>query len=226
MHTLSWGPPVGVTTVEDDFVDLLLKDSESLTEDARPDLAGIIENEKYYNPERWDVYCKHLSKPINEYLNWLLSTHGRNIDMSKVRWQLDKLWVNKQRRFEYNPPHDHSGELSFVIYLKVPEEVYESDEKYPQHKWPGQFNFTTGHNNDPGAVSIHAGNLHPFVREIHQALQYKNLNSLKPTNNDMYIFPSWLTHQVMGFVKDVERISVSGNITLFNEDMVKRNDET
>ena len=47
MYTLNWGPPVGITSVSEEFLELLDKDSKDLTEDARKDLAGVIKDEKY-----------------------------------------------------------------------------------------------------------------------------------------------------------------------------------
>ena len=40
---------------------------------------------------------------------------------SKPEYALTALWCNFQRQYEFNPPHDHDGKLSFVIYLSVPE---------------------------------------------------------------------------------------------------------
>ena len=218
METLIWGPPVGIITVEDDFIDLLLKDSEALTEDARKNLAGVIEDEKYYNPSKYDTYCTHLNKPVSEYLNRVLSTSPemRTKDFSKLRWQLDKLWVNKQRKGEYNPPHDHYGDISFVIYLSVPQEIYELDKDYPQYKFPGEFGFVTGYNN---LVLQNRFNVDPFIAMVQKQFDNKMINSLRPSTKDMLLFPSYLNHNVQAFSADVERISVSGNISLFNSDM-------
>ena len=33
---------------------------------------------------------------------------------------LDKLWVNFQKQHEFNPPHNHAGVFSFVIWVKIP----------------------------------------------------------------------------------------------------------
>ena len=33
---------------------------------------------------------------------------------------LDKMWVNFQKKHEFNPLHDHSGVYSFVIWLTIP----------------------------------------------------------------------------------------------------------
>ncbi len=40
---------------------------------------------------------------------------------SKPEYALTALWCNFQRQHEFNPPHDHDGKLSFVIYLSVPD---------------------------------------------------------------------------------------------------------
>lgn len=44
---------------------------------------------------------------------------------------LDKLWVNYQKKYEFNPPHDHSGFLSFVIFVKIPYNLEEEEEMFP-----------------------------------------------------------------------------------------------
>ena len=36
---------------------------------------------------------------------------------------LDKLWINFMKKGEFNPVHDHSGNISFVIYTSVPKEI-------------------------------------------------------------------------------------------------------
>ena len=40
-----------------------------------------------------------------------------------------------------------------------------------------------------------------------------NQSSKMPEVGDLFIFPSWLTHYVHAFKSDVERISVSGNVS-------------
>ena len=50
----------------------------------------------------------------------------RNSDKpSNNKYLVKALWVNFQRQHEFNPPHDHSDELSFVAYLKIPKEIKE-----------------------------------------------------------------------------------------------------
>ena len=37
---------------------------------------------------------------------------------------LDSLWINFSQKHDYNPPHTHTGALSFVIYCQVPKEIF------------------------------------------------------------------------------------------------------
>ena len=42
----------------------------------------------------------------------------------------DSLWVNYQKQHDFNPLHNHRGNLSFVSYLNVPEELKTEKERY------------------------------------------------------------------------------------------------
>ena len=48
----------------------------------------------------------------------------------KPEYALSALWCNFQRQYEFNPPHDHDGKLSFVIYLSIPDELKKENEEY------------------------------------------------------------------------------------------------
>ena len=43
---------------------------------------------------------------------------------------MNRLWVNYQKKYEFNPLHDHSGMFSFVIWMKIP---YEHDNEKELH---------------------------------------------------------------------------------------------
>ena len=58
---------------------------------------------------------------------------------------LSALWINHQKSNEYNPPHDHDGKLSFVIYLQIPEELKKEHETYKGKSCgPGGIQFLYG----------------------------------------------------------------------------------
>ena len=103
------------------------------------------------------------------------------------------LWINYQRAGEYNPPHAHGGDLSFVIYLQVPDEIAEE-------------NLRTRHeHNNPGPGMIQ------FLLGPNMPLCVQSVGFI-PMVGDVVVFPAWLPHYVNNFKSDVERISVSGNL--------------
>ena len=190
-----WGPFVMETKVEQEFVDILLeKGNESRTKnlDNRKKLAGMIDNEYYYEDyEEW--FIPKFTPYMDSYINGL-----RNNWIPKQKpikkWYTNALWINYQKANEYNPPHNHSDDLSFVIYLQVPEEL-EKELKETEDL----------HNNSgPGTINFDYGIEMPL--SINTFFKF-------PRVGDIFIFPAWLTHYVHAFKSDVERISVSGNIS-------------
>ena len=58
---------------------------------------------------------------------------------------MSALWINYQKKNEFNPPHDHDGKLSFVIYLKIPEELKKENAEYKGKSCgPGGIQFLYG----------------------------------------------------------------------------------
>ena len=111
---------------------------------------------------------------------------------------LTRLWINFQKINDFNPIHSHSGDLSFVIYLKVPESIF-SVNTNGNYKKAGLIEFTYG---EP--VSY-------FDRENFTVQPYEGL---------MLIFPAKLQHSVPPFWVDEERISVSGNLSVVSKQNV------
>ena len=58
---------------------------------------------------------------------------------------MSALWINYQKANEFNPPHDHDGKLSLVIYLKIPEELKKENKEYKGRSCgPGGIQFMYG----------------------------------------------------------------------------------
>tara|TARA_R110000824_G_C15134626_1_gene669381 strand:+ start:49 stop:684 length:636 start_codon:yes stop_codon:yes gene_type:complete len=193
-----WGPLVFETQIDNELIDLLLEKGRETTKDARKDLVGQIDKELYYD-NYYEWFIPKFEIYIKSYVD-AAKNYADNIPMKRILagWYLEKLWINYQKANEYNPPHEHTGDLSFVIYLQVPEEIVKENEK-----------MKGVHNNDgPGVINFWVGSNMPFAI---------NKFSKMPSAGDIFIFPAWLPHYVNAFKSDVERISVSGNICFASE---------
>lgn len=163
-------------------------------------LAGQIDKEYQIDP--WndlELYLLNLSKAYNEgapnYMkkNDLFSPiHHPNIKVS-----LSSLWVNFQEKYEYNPPHNHSGLYSFVIWHKIPF-TREDEIKFGPGKGKTQYNTN--------------GNF-CFLLGDGDHVASQNLPVDKSWENILAFFPSDLYHQVYPFYSSDEyRVTVSGNL--------------
>ena len=190
-QVLQWGPCIVHLKISEDFQKKLLKGAEiarKAKKDFRPHLAGIIKEEYSYEDRKdyVDEIAQFLTVYDAAYQKWKSEEYK-----VKPEYILNSLWVNYMKKGEYNPPHDHSDYLSFVIFLKVPEEITkEQDEFVGNSAGPGSLSFLYGEGN-------------------RQSITYQ---SVKPKERDIFIFPAWIKHYVAPFYSDVTRISVSGNI--------------
>ena len=210
-----FGPPIFQTFVGKNNIDLLLNEGRNLKEkDLYNDsLAGNLKNGNSY------VYNEHFTKnfqscvlsKIEDWFNIMINNdrafavkrfmeiydENKNTFVTG-KLTLTRLWINFQKINDFNPIHSHSGDLSFVIYLKVPESIF-SVNTNGNYKKAGLIEFTYG---EP--VSY-------FDRENFTVQPYEGL---------MLIFPAKLQHSVPPFWVDEERISVSGNLSVVSKQNV------
>ena len=189
---LTWGPCVVKLKITDEFKNLLLKEGlESCTKqyDYQNRLAGIIQKEFRFRD--YNVLLPYVDEFLKMYTK--IFEQWKGVPFKRPpSYLLRAMWINYQRKNEFNPPHDHADDLSFVIYLKVPEEIKKEFKEYK------------GRSSGPGGISFIYG------EGNRQAITYQ---SHFPEEGDLFIFPAWLKHFVAPFKADVERISVSGNIS-------------
>ena len=111
-----------------------------------------------------------------------------------LRLRMDSAWVNYMIDGEFNPPHKHDGILSFVLYLKVPDELKKENKEYE------------GKSVGPGGIDFR-------IATISQGEENYRTNHFHfPEEGDIFIFPSSLEHWVFPFKSKVTRISLSGNL--------------
>ncbi|MET0646795.1 MAG: putative 2OG-Fe(II) oxygenase [Pyrinomonadaceae bacterium] len=99
------------------------------------------------------------------------------------------MWVVSQREKDFNPIHRHGGQLSGIVYLKVPRQI--NQKRRPE----GCLEFVYG-------------------RGKPETLDFNGNRTVLPVVGDMYIFPAWLQHLVYPFYGRGERRSLSFNIEM------------
>lgn len=146
-------------------------------------LAGNIEHE-YSLPDKGF----QIIKPILRSRLRKETGHGK--------WDMTA-WINFQKKHEFNPLHNHSGDYSFVIWIKIPYNI-KDELNLPWVK----------NSNIPCASVFSLVYLNP-LGEINGKPFYLD----KQDAGKMVIFPSRMYHMVYPFyTSDDYRISIAGNL--------------
>tara|TARA_Y100000114_G_scaffold148650_1_gene161970 strand:- start:39 stop:731 length:693 start_codon:yes stop_codon:yes gene_type:complete len=196
--TYNWGPCVVRLNIKNDFKKILLDEAKKNELDFSSRLAGQIKKEIGYSDKSREKIIPYLSPYLGVYDECFQRYQNKKFER-KPEYVLSALWCNYQLQYEFNPPHDHDGKLSFVIYLAIPDELKKENELFK------------GKSSGPGGIQFMYG------EGIRDCITYM---SYFPKEGDMFIFPAWLKHWVMPFHSDCVRMSVSGNVhdsTPFNQ---------
>lgn len=189
-----WGPCVMHIKISEDFHKELMEEATASRKkemDFRDKLAGIIKEEyNFINKERFVPWISQCLGLYDEA--WQKFRNVKYKPEDRPQYLLSAMWVNYMKKNEFNPPHDHGDDLSFVIFLDVPEKLQKEQKEFIGNSGgPGSLGFLYGEGN-------------------RQAITYQ---AIKPKNRDMFIFPAWVKHYVAPFYSDVTRISVAGNVS-------------
>ena len=188
--TYNWGPCVIKMKIRDDFKKLLFDEAARNKQSYENKLAGQLYKEIGYDQKSKDVIAPELAKYLGVYDQMFQRYQNKTYD-KPPKYAISSLWINYQKRHDFNPPHDHDGRLSFVIYLDMPAEIIQENKDYiGMSCGPGGIQFIYGEGNRDAIT---------YMSEV-------------PQTGDMFIFPAWLKHWVSPFRSDVTRISVSGNV--------------
>ena len=186
---LQWGPCVMHVKIPIDTHLLLLKEGKASKEDARHNLAGILDKEVYFRDK--DKFKSFFAQSFALY-NHAYGTWKKGVVQKPPKYYLNTLWCNFQKPNDFNPPHSHGGALSFVIFLQIPEDLKNENKAYKgKSAGPGGLTFLYGMTDESYAIGSH---------------------SFFPEERDMFIFPAWVKHWVYPYKSDCTRISVSGNV--------------
>lgn len=166
-------------------------------------LSGNIKEEYSLNKHKKGFENFIIDKIIenNVLMNYLNSLNIFTPNPQKL--VLESLWVNYQKKHEFNPVHNHDGVFSFVIFIQIPYIIEEEKSKSPGVK---------SNSNLPGHLSFIY--LDPIVDG---GINVQNFPVDKTWEGTGLIFKSSLRHVVYPFYSEGERITVSGNIFFENK---------
>ena len=179
-----------------------IKKARKKPENMKGELAGNISSSI-----RLDADSPQLAEFLNTILPEFIKSHiesygapWRAVMKEGEGFNLESLWVNFQKKHEFNPPHDHSGVFSFVIWMQIPTS-YEEQKKLP----------ICAESNANGTISNFAFHYTNSLGRVSQFIY----NMEKEAEGYMVMFPSEMKHEVFPFYEnDGERISISGNVDI------------
>ena len=179
-------------------------DINTETNDYRDRLAGCLSEEYSYEgaltQEEMNIIEDELTTLAAAYtssahqagkIKKRLVRHKSEIIMQKP------LWVNYMKAGEWNPSHNHTGDISCVTYLKVPKEISEENEKGEHTK--------VSNTPSAGRIEFQFGNV---------GMKYSSGGYIRtPEERKIFFFPAALSHMVYPFKADTERVSMSVNFS-------------
>ena len=197
--TRPFGPSIAKVTMPKELIDTLNQYIDKIVKDEKKskkldygqNLAGNVKQEFILENDFVDKsgFLKFLGLSTT---NWIKLS-----GLPKIKkFNLISAWAVRQFKNEYNPLHVHSGHISGVGYLKIPQNLGSTFQK-------------TKKNNSNGSLDL-----------IHGAKMFLSESNItiKPKVGDFYFFPHYLMHSVYPFTNtDEERRSVSFNATIDNE---------
>ena len=162
-------------------------------------LVGHVDKE-YYFLEEIKPFQKEIFACLYHYALEFPDYFGKytridHKDLASLEFVLDKVWINFQKKYDFNPVHIHSGVFSFVIWLDIPFILSEEREVF---------------NNK---IKTSTSEFSFLYSDILGRIQTYNLNLETPSEGTICLFPAHLPHVVYPFyTSEKNRISISGNI--------------
>jgi hypothetical protein len=196
-------PNVGVITavfsdeelapIKDEILEI--QNNFNLAEKHNSKLVGNIRKEFKLSKSK-----EHINKLLEPYVWEFDKEFGYLSSLSMLTSDclltLESAWVNFQEKHEFNPSHNHSGILSFVIWIEIPYNISDED------------------THSPGVESSNplAGKFTFHYTNILGKICHQDINADQNMQNHFFLFPAELNHSVAPFyTSDKYRISVSGN---------------
>jgi hypothetical protein len=198
-----FGPCIYATFITDKLKKSLLKEGNKIRKKEEHNFSSKLAGNLYfggsynYSDEYIDTVQEELTGILFQWFDFMTAHYGPSRlnfvpGRSKFGIGIENLWVNYQKRYDHNPNHQHNGIVSFVIYLKVPEVIFQEQA-------------------DSNVTS--AGHIFFKYGESISPLSVREWD-VTPADNMVLMFPATLDHSVHPFWVEAERVSVSGNFTI------------
>jgi len=129
--------------------------------------------------------------PFIKKIEFYSNTNINDLLKTNFNFFLDNIWININEFKDFNIPHIHPfSKISGVFYINVPK-------------------------NSGNLIFINDTKIGNFINEKN-IVAFNNYNSsswsIKPKENTLYLFPSWLNHYVEPNLSKEKRISISFNL--------------
>jgi len=169
---------------------------QQVTEDIRSEVFFDIPEERYNHKLSGNIKQEYVLRECRESVKDFVVATAWAYKAKPTK--LNDLWVNYQAVGEFNPPHSHGGDLSFVIFHEIPYLIEHEMSRYPDvngGSCAGHFSFQ--YTNPYGGI----------------------VNSMLPVDqtfeDTMFMFDAKLKHAVYPFYSNPEmhRITVAGNLS-------------
>ena len=200
-----FGPAIGEVNVKDSFVEDLNNYSNKIISDSTKsdkldvgkELAGQVKQEfevenDFFNSKIESILTGLIREYIYKSFEKKAITYEVFSKNFKIRYR--SKWIVRQFENEYNPLHSHSGNVSGVCYLMLPNDFGSKSQSLKK-------------NNPNGCIALTHGSeqfTSPAIRLI------------KPTIGKFIFFPNYLLHSVYPFKGEGERRSFSFNADIGN----------
>jgi hypothetical protein len=186
--------PIGffIDQVPQDVLDVIGEEIKNADKSYNKNLVGNIRKE--FNLAniipQIEPYLQHLAEQYNIHFPYFINKKPEQ------PVSLKNLWVNRQEKYEFNPPHNHDGLFSFVIWYDIP---YTMQEELA---------------NAPGTKSMVnlAGHFEFLYHDTMGRISTETIPADKTFNGRICFFPAEMMHTVYPFYSEGERITISGNL--------------
>lgn len=167
---------------------LLIFNKKNLQKPLNKGLAGNLEKE----------YIAFFNQEFNKFLLKMALFYNNAFNLNEKYFVKD-VWLNFQKKYEFNPLHTHDGLLSFVCWLQIPYDLTKEKE-------------------NPSSVNSNSNYVADFYYVEFGTNNAKTISLSKENEGEIIMFDSTMLHGVYPFyTSDDYRISIAGNLSMKKE---------